>query len=102
LQTPPRNPAGSLAADALGACSEGLDDAELVVHVKDLCGPSVGHHSRVRAWGRPLRRIPATMTLPASGLHLEIIEADRDPAISVRITAADDDEPVPEAAKPPQ
>ncbi len=114
-------------------CSAGLDDAELVVHVKDLCGTGVSPDSRVRECGRPLTRIPETMTLPALmrqmqktkqhmalvidefgsatgivtmenliGLLLEIVEADRDQAISVRITAADDDEPVTEAATPPQ
>lgn len=46
-------------------CGEGLDDAQLVVHVKDLCAPAVEPTTLVRDLARPLARIPETMALPA-------------------------------------
>lgn len=46
-------------------CDESLDDATLVIHVKDLCSPAARPDSLVREFGRPLVHIPETMTLPA-------------------------------------
>lgn len=46
-------------------CDEALDDAALVIHVKDLCSPAARPETLVREFGRPLARIPETMTLPA-------------------------------------
>ncbi len=46
-------------------CDDTLDDAVRVLHVKDLCSPAAQPEATVSGFGRPLARIPETMTLPA-------------------------------------